>query len=486
MSSIAFNLRGQGSESLELDLYEGIGSDPLFGGGISASQVLATLNASPKAKNILVRINSAGGIVTDGLAIYNLLKQSRASVTCRVDALAGSIASIIAMAGRLEMAEHSYLMIHNPFGWIEGGSGELRHQADVLDSMRAEMVAIYCAKCGKSPDFIGALMDEETWLTGTQALAYGLCDSLVPDTNAKLAAHFDLSQFRNTPRSLDPERRPVSNLTADNLTDAVRQALATVADEQVTAEVVVTEAKTEEQTITETPAAEAVASGATNMNEQIYKDQIAALEAKVAELTAALEGEKTARAQAETDAAEAKAKFPKKGDDDDDEDDEEMASLKSVVAACVELTGEKDLVRLEGAVMALGPRLQGAANAKAAREVEVSGLIARGKLLPAQKKWALACKPEALAAYLESIGSAKVGPVGDEHSPDDEHATVVAAKAAQKAAEAKFDPEKVQLDHEEVAFCKVRDPMGLDGFKAKFLEDKRSRAKDAFEKSQRA
>src|SRR3989304_4901088 len=232
-STWAFKARAESADQLALDIYDTIGADPLFGGGLSAKSVLGFLSENPKAKNLLVRINAAGGIVTEGLAIYNLLKQSKAAVTCRVDALAGSISSIIALGGgTLEMAEHSYLMIHNPYGWIEGGSSELRHQADVLDSMRSEMVAIYCAKSGKSPDFIGALMDEETWLTGTQALAYGLCDRLIPDSNAKLVAHFDLSQFRNTPRSLDPERQAVAQITPDNLTDAVRQALATVAEEQ--------------------------------------------------------------------------------------------------------------------------------------------------------------------------------------------------------------------------------------------------------------
>ncbi len=471
---IGFNLRGQGSDEVELDLFEGIGADPLFGGGISAKAVLDSLSQTPKAKKIRVRINSAGGIVTEGLAIYNILRNHKAEVTCQVDGLAGSIASIIAMAGRLEMPATSYLMIHNPFGWIEGRSDELRHQADVLDSMREMMLDIYCAKCGRSRDFIGALMNEEKWMTGTEALAYGLCDSLIQEPKARLAAHFDFSQFKNTPRSIDTAPRGVvTDMKIGNDESDSTEVIAI-------AEVITTPPAAEEPTeeAAETPAA----TGVPVMDEQVYKDKIAELEAKVADLVAKLETESSARAKAEADVAEAKAKFPKKNDDDEDEDDEEMASLKSVVAACVTLTGEKDLVRLEGAVMALGPRLQGAANAKAAREVEVSGLIARGKLLPAQKKWALACKPEALAAYLESIGSAKVGPVGEEYTPDDEHETVVAAKASGKPPVVTFDPEKIQLDHAELDFCKVRDPMGLDGFKAKFLEDKRARAKAAFEK----
>ena len=513
-SIIAFNLRGQGTDALEVDLYEGIGGDPLFGGGIPAKAVLDALNAAPKAKSILVRINSAGGIVTEGLAIYNLLKNHKAAVTCRVDSLAGSIASIIAMAGQLEMAEHSYLMIHNPFGWIEGGSSELRHQADVLDSMREEMVSIYCAKSGKSRDFIGALMDEETWLTGTQALAYGLCDRLIPDSNAKLAAHFDLSRFRNTPRSIDTAPRAKASMgnvvigapASDQMrivdtvvftptaqepsasSTEMRSPLTSLASGALAGAVTTTEPAKDQPTTTDPPAAIAAASGAIPMDEQIYKDQIAALEAKVAELTAALEGEKSARAKAEADMAEAKAKFKKADDSDDDEDDDEMASLKSIAAACTALTGEKDLVRLEGAVMALGPRLNGAANAKAARELQITALISKGKLLPAQKAWALSCKPEALSAYLDSLGDASVGPAGaPEHTPDDKHPTVTAARTATTANAATFDPESIQLTPEEIHYCEVRDGKGagVSNFKATFLAQKRELAKAEFDKKRR-
>jgi ATP-dependent Clp endopeptidase proteolytic subunit ClpP len=496
-STWAFKARAESNDQLCLDIYDTIGADPLFGGGLSAKSVLGFLAEYPKAKSLMVRINSAGGIVTEGLAIYNLLKQSSAKVTCRVDALAGSIASIIALGGgTLEMAEHSYLMIHNPYGWIQGGSSELRHQADVLDSMRDEMLSIYCAKSGKSREFIGALMDEETWLTGTQALAYGLCDRLIPDSSVKLVAHFDLSQFRNTPRSLDPERQAVAQITTDNLKDAVRDALAAVAEESALSTespgAPAADATTEEVTVTDSPAAKPAASGAPTMDEQVYKDQIAALEAKVAELTAALEGEKSARAKAEAEVAEAKAKFPKRDEDEEEDDDDEGEMAKAaVVAACVALTGEKDLVRLEGAVMALGPKLNSSANAKAAREVQVSGLIAKGKLLPAQKGWAMSCKPEALSAYLESIGDAQVCPgTTTEHTPGDNHENVVAARAtaAATATSKTFDPESVQLTAEEIKYCEVRDGKGATSapFKAQFLAQKRELAKAEFEKKRNA
>ncbi len=480
---IGFNLRGQGTESLDLDLYEGIGSDPLFGGGISAQSVLDTLSASPKAKKIRVRINSAGGIVTEGLAIYNMLNNHAAEVTCQVDGLAGSIASVIAMSGRLEMPATSYLMIHNPFGWIEGGSDELRHQADVLDSMRGMMLDIYCAKSGKGRDFIGALMDEEKWMTGTEALAYGFADALIQTPKNRLAAHFDLSRFRNTPRSIDTAPRGLAlaetrgsspeAITAENITDAVRQALAAVAEETAIRTTPVVDAPPDEVTITDSPAAIAAAAGEKTMDEQVYKDQIAALEAKITELTAALESEKSARAATDAELIEAKAKFPKKGDDSDDDDDDDEKAKADIVAEAMALTGCKDLAKLSGALVAYSLKTSGIKDTHAAR---VGRLLKDGKLPPHLKTKALAWSPAQLDGFVEMTGGEKFAPVGVEHQPDDEHEAVTAAKAATKKPGASFDPESIHLTPDEKAACKRMGGADKD-YEAKFLANKREIAK---------
>jgi len=483
-STWAFKARAESSDQFCLDIYDSIGSDPLFGGGISAKSVLDSLAQTSKAKKIQVRINSAGGIVTEGLAIYNILKNHTAEVTCQVDGLAGSIASVIAMSGRLEMPASSYLMIHNPYGWIEGGASELRHQAEVLESMREMMLDIYCAKSGRPRDLIGALMDEEKWMTGTEALAYGFCDALIPEPKARLAAHFDLSAFRNTPRSLDPERQSVAQITPDNLTDAVRQALATIADE-ATGSATVAEASTEELTITETPAAKAAASGANTMDEQVYKDQIAALEAKVAELTAALDGEKSARAKAETEAAEAKAKFPKKGEDDEEDDEEEMAATKAVIAEAMDLTGCKDVKKLRGALVAHGLR-SNSTSTKDAHAARVKRLCDEGKLPPHMRAKALTWTPADLDGFIELTGGEKFAPIGEEHTPDDGHEKVVAAKAvatqSASVATAAFDPTSITLTEAEKAFCRARDPLGTEKFADAYLATKRSEAEAAHTK----
>src|SRR5262245_9833255 len=108
---MAFRVRGEGTESLEIDIFDAIG--PSFWGDeeTSAKSVRAELRANKSAKQITVRINSAGGDVTDGMAIYSMLAEHPAKKTVRIDALAASIASVVAMAGdEIVMGEGAFMM----------------------------------------------------------------------------------------------------------------------------------------------------------------------------------------------------------------------------------------------------------------------------------------------------------------------------------------------------------------------------------------
>ena len=462
-----WKVEARAAKQLEVDLYDDIGGIALLGGGVTAGSVRAALKGQGE-KDVLCRIHSAGGIVTEGLAIYNLFKQHRGKVVCRVDSLAGSIASVIAMAGdELEMAEHSYLMIHNPFGMVQGGASELRSQANLLESMREQMVDIYCAKSGRARDEIGKLMDEETWMTAREALAFGFANRVITDSGAKLAAHVDLSKFAKTPESMRPaasvrvslgeiQITPNPGTSPQSIADAVQKALGELSTTNPT------DAAPVAPETQEIPMA---------MTEEETK-KLADLEAQNAALQAALDAEKGARATAEDALAKSKSKAEMDEEDDEDEEDEEKTAAKAVVDACVAITGVKDIRRLEGAVMALGPRLHGAANAAAARKLQVSQLIASGKLLPAQKAWALKCKPEALEGYLDALGDAKVGPVGEELTPDDEAPEVIKARAATAST---FDPTKIELSPSELAIVKQ---MGENDPKLseRMLTEKRAKA----------
>ena len=163
-------------EPATVQIFDQIGEDWFGGSGLSAKQfsdVLAEVGNGP----LLVEINSPGGNVWDGLSIYNQLRGRKAPVTTRVVGIAASIASIIALAGdRVEMAEASLMMIHDPSGMASGTSDDMRKMAEALDQHAEVLVGVYHKKTGRSAESIRAAMKAETWFTTAEALAFGLVD----------------------------------------------------------------------------------------------------------------------------------------------------------------------------------------------------------------------------------------------------------------------------------------------------------------------
>lgn len=135
---------------------------------------LASLGSGP----ITVRINSPGGSVFQGLAIYNALKGRSATII--VDGLAGSVASVIAMSGRpLKMHHESFLMIHNAAGLVAGNASEMRKMGDTLTMLDRTIAGVYSQRTGIGADQIKNMMDSETWLTADEAKALGFCDEII-------------------------------------------------------------------------------------------------------------------------------------------------------------------------------------------------------------------------------------------------------------------------------------------------------------------
>lgn len=168
------------AESAELYIYDEIG---YF--GIDAKAAAEEIKALGSVKRLSVRINSPGGVISDGIAIYNAIKRTGAEVTCYVDGLAASIASVIAMAGSSRvMAEGSLMMIHNPWSFCIGGSDAMRKEADVLDLHKQTIVGIYENATGKSRDELSSLMDAETWMRGQSAVDMGFANSVEGEVKA--------------------------------------------------------------------------------------------------------------------------------------------------------------------------------------------------------------------------------------------------------------------------------------------------------------
>ncbi len=164
----------------ELLIYGDIGADPWGGESVSALDMVRAL-AGLEADYITARINSYGGSVADGLAIYNALQRHPAAVTTAIDGVAVSIASLIAMAGdTVQMAQNARLMIHAPWGLMAGNAAAAREFADVLDGYARSMASSYAAKTGRPVDEMAALVLDGTdhWYSADEALAAGFVDEI--------------------------------------------------------------------------------------------------------------------------------------------------------------------------------------------------------------------------------------------------------------------------------------------------------------------
>ena len=178
----------------EILIYDEIGRN-MWGEGIDPAEFVKELAALDVA-TLDVRINSVGGYVFDGLAIFNALDRHPATVTTHVDGMAASIASIVALAGEeVRIAENAFMMIHNPWGCECGDAHDMRKMGEILDTLAGSLVDIYVAKTGKSEEVIRAMMDAETWFNSEEALDVGLVDEV--EEAMAVAASFDLSKFHN-------------------------------------------------------------------------------------------------------------------------------------------------------------------------------------------------------------------------------------------------------------------------------------------------
>jgi ATP-dependent Clp protease protease subunit len=190
-----YDFRAQ-AKGTEIVIYDEIGAF-----GIPAKVFLDELKGLGPIVELTVRINSPGGSVFDGVAIYNALKRHDAAVTVWIDGIAASIASMIAMAGdEVVMPENAMLMLHDPSALVLGTAADMRGMAEALDKMKAGIVAAYRDKSGRGDAEIEALMAAESWLSAEEAVDLGLADRV--EQPVRMAAHFDLSRFRNTPLQL--------------------------------------------------------------------------------------------------------------------------------------------------------------------------------------------------------------------------------------------------------------------------------------------
>lgn len=166
-------------EDRSISIYDAIGYDPWTGEGVTAKRVAGALRSLGKGP-VTVNINSPGGDMFEGLAIYNLLREHEGEVNVKVLGLAASAGSVIAMAGdTVQIARAGFLMIHNAWVVAMGNRNDLRELATWLEPFDAAMGDIYAVRSGLEPKAIAKLMDSESWIGGAAAVEQGFADELL-------------------------------------------------------------------------------------------------------------------------------------------------------------------------------------------------------------------------------------------------------------------------------------------------------------------
>ena len=191
-----------------------------------------------KPKNLLVRLNSAGGDPIDTFAFYHALKNHSAKVTIRIEALAASAASFLALAGaEVQAYPSSLMMIHNSWIVAIGNRFDLQDTADILEKIDTNMQDIYTAKTKIGKKEMAEMMKEETWFSAKEAKEKGFIDTILDGKPVK--AEFDLSIFANLPEDiLNENQNNEKTITRKEFERALRNAGASRSEAKLAASVI--------------------------------------------------------------------------------------------------------------------------------------------------------------------------------------------------------------------------------------------------------
>ena len=185
-----YNIKNKSSEVADVYLFNDIGTF-----GVTAQNFIDEIKEYEDTE-LNIHINSLGGEVFEGMAIYSIIQRRKAKTTVYIEGIAASIASVIALAAdEVIMSENSLLMIHNAWGGTQGEAKDMRKQAEILEKITNEIAEVYVKKSGIPYNEVIRMMDEETWLTAEEAVALGLVDSI--SEPIKVAAKYDVSKYKN-------------------------------------------------------------------------------------------------------------------------------------------------------------------------------------------------------------------------------------------------------------------------------------------------
>ncbi|UOQ95794.1 Clp protease ClpP [Halobacillus shinanisalinarum] len=219
-----------GNSSADIFIYGDIERYQWLEEDTTASSFKADLDELGDVSTINLYINSPGGSVFEGVTIHNMLKRHNAHINVYVDALAASIASVIAMAGdTIHMPKNSMLMIHNAWNIAIGNAAELRKAADDLDRINNSAVQSYLQKSGDKLDEskLQEMLDAETWLSADEAFQYGLCDVVLEENQMAASVSKELfEKYKNVPDFLNKKVEPKKSAAISEKEMAERQKIA--------------------------------------------------------------------------------------------------------------------------------------------------------------------------------------------------------------------------------------------------------------------
>jgi ATP-dependent Clp protease protease subunit len=226
LATVAHQFKAEAAEStdsIELTIYGDIGESWWYD-STSAKDVEEALKGST-ANQITVRLNSPGGDVFDGIAIYNQLKNHPAKVIVYVDGLAASAASLIAMAAdELIMNTGSMLMIHEASTWAWGTKHDIRKTLNALEGIDKSIADIYMTRFQGERSEIETMINNETWFTASEAVEFGLADR-VNEIKEEEQEEVDAEEFKNSvlSRLRNKSNAAVAASTNKNLLERFRR-----------------------------------------------------------------------------------------------------------------------------------------------------------------------------------------------------------------------------------------------------------------------
>lgn len=217
-----FRIQMKGEEAAEIYIYSDIG-ESWWGDGVTAKAIADQLKELKGVKKIDVRLNSYGGDVFDGLAIYRQLTDHAAEVTTHIDGIAYSAASVIAMAGdNIRIANGGQIMIHDAWTIAIGNAEELRDTANRVDMTSQELAKLYAARTKRTETEVRDWMRAETWMTAQEAVDRGFADEIV---DFQRAVARSVPGFVNYVRDFDgiaAEKRPFRNMPEQPRSERMR------------------------------------------------------------------------------------------------------------------------------------------------------------------------------------------------------------------------------------------------------------------------